>query len=100
MRSISSPKTIAAKASDRSARGARVGKGRSTHGEGTPVRGKRAAKPEGEITAATQNGSPQSTQAKRLAADMERALAGGRRDMLTPDALQALMAAVCRTYAA
>jgi hypothetical protein len=64
------------------------------------VRGKRAGKLEGEITAATQNGSPQSTQAKRLAADMERALAGGRCDMLTPDALQALMAAVCRTYAA
>ena len=97
---MSSPKTIAAKASRRSARGARVGKARSTHGEGTPVGGKRAAKLEGEIAAATLNGSPQSTQAKRLAADMERALAGGRRDMLTPDALQALMAAVCRTYAA
>ena len=31
---------------------------------------------------------------------MERALAGGRRDMLTTQALQALMAALCRTYAA
>jgi hypothetical protein len=31
---------------------------------------------------------------------MERALASGRRDLLTTEALQALMAAVCKTYAA
>jgi hypothetical protein len=46
------------------------------------------------------NGGPGSVEAKRLAAAIERALAGGRRDVLSADALQALMAAVCKTYAA
>jgi hypothetical protein len=41
-----------------------------------------------------------SAQAKRLAAELERALASGRRDALSTEALQALMAAVCKTYAA
>jgi hypothetical protein len=41
-----------------------------------------------------------SAQAKRLAAELERALASGRRDLLSTEALQALMAAVCKTYAA
>jgi hypothetical protein len=41
-----------------------------------------------------------SVEAERLARNIEQALAGGRRDILTPQALQALMAAVCRTYAA
>ena len=46
------------------------------------------------------NGGDPSAAAERLAADMERALAGGRRDLLTAKALQALMAAACKTYAA
>ena len=46
------------------------------------------------------NGAVGSAEAKHLAAEIERALAGGRRDMLSTDALQALMAAVCKTYAA
>ena|SRR5215207_1409930 len=41
-----------------------------------------------------------SAEAKRLAGDIERALAGGRRDLLSTDALQALMAAICKSYAA
>src|SRR5262249_41365471 len=41
-----------------------------------------------------------SAEAKRLAAELERALASGRRDVLSTEALQALMAAVCKTYAA
>ena len=45
-------------------------------------------------------GDGSSAQAKRLAAELERALAGGRRDVLSTDALQALMAAACKTYAA
>ena len=45
------------------------------------------------------NGSG-SQEATRLAAEIERALASGKRDVLTPQALQALMAAVCKTYAA
>ena len=39
-------------------------------------------------------------EAARLAAEIERALAGGQPDVLTPAALQALMGAVCKTYAA
>ncbi|HXL49676.1 MAG TPA: hypothetical protein VN975_12885 [Xanthobacteraceae bacterium] len=55
----------------------------------------REPKPAGE----TANGAG-SGQAKRLAAELERALASGRRDALSTEALQALMAAVCKTYAA
>lgn len=46
------------------------------------------------------NGAAGSAEAKRLAAELERALASGRRDVLSTEALQALMAAVCKTYAA
>ena len=63
-----------------------------------------AAKPtpahSAEPPAKAGNGTPDSIEAKRLAVEMERALASGRRDILTTDALQALMAAVCKTYAA
>lgn len=41
-----------------------------------------------------------SVDARRLAAEIERALSAGELDLLTPQALQELMAAVCRTYAA
>jgi hypothetical protein len=41
-----------------------------------------------------------SARALRLAADIERSLADGRLDMLSPEALQALMAAACKAYAA
>jgi hypothetical protein len=55
-----------------------------------------AAKPAGKPA----DGDGSSVQAKRLAAALERALAGGRRDALSTEALQALMAAACKTYAA
>ncbi len=41
-----------------------------------------------------------SAAALRLAADLERALAEGRADVLTEEALQALVAAACRIYSA
>jgi hypothetical protein len=41
-----------------------------------------------------------SAEAKRLAAEIERALASGQRDVLSTPALQALMAAACKSYAA
>ncbi len=41
-----------------------------------------------------------SATALRLAADLERALAEGRADVLTEEALQALVAAACRLYSA
>jgi hypothetical protein len=41
-----------------------------------------------------------SAEAKRLAAEIERALASGQREVLSTPALQALMAAACKSYAA
>jgi hypothetical protein len=61
-----------------------------------PAQGQLVAKPASK----TANGAPGSAEAKRLAAELERALASGRRDVLSTEALQALMAAVCKTYAA
>jgi hypothetical protein len=55
-----------------------------------------AAKPASKAV----EGDGSSAQAKRLAAELEHALAGGRRDALSTEALQALMAAACKTYAA
>jgi hypothetical protein len=52
------------------------------------------------LAGAPVNGSVDSHAAEKLAADMERALANGRPDLLSTAALQALMAAVCKTYAA
>jgi hypothetical protein len=46
------------------------------------------------------NDTSASAEARRLAVDMERALAGGRRDLIDAAALQALMAALCKTYSA
>ena len=45
-------------------------------------------------------GTDKSVEAETLAADIERALADGRRDVLTTEAMQDLLAAVCRLYAA
>jgi hypothetical protein len=45
-------------------------------------------------------GAGASAQAKRLAAEIEQALADGRLDVLTGEALQALMAAAIKAYAA
>ena len=62
---------------------------------------KPAAKSAAKKTAAVaeaSNGSA-SNDATRLAAEIERALAGGQLDMLTPQALHALMSACCKTYA-
>jgi hypothetical protein len=46
------------------------------------------------------DGGAASAEATRLAAAIERSLAEGRTDLLTPAALQALMAAACKCYAA
>ena len=45
------------------------------------------------------NGGATSDEATRLAAEIERALAAGKLDTLTPQALHALMSACCKTYA-
>jgi len=59
----------------------------------------RPARAEAKPAAEAGNGAG-SAEAKRLAAEIERALASGRRDVLSGEALQALMAALCKTYAA
>jgi hypothetical protein len=46
------------------------------------------------------NGGAASAQATQLAAALERALGDGRSDAIEPEALQALMTALCKTYAA
>ena len=76
---MSSPKTAAAKTARRPKPVART-----------------ALKPVGKAA----NGANASAEAARLAAQIERALAGGKPDVLTTAALQALMGAVCKTYAA
>jgi hypothetical protein len=90
---MSSPKTAAAKSTRRP-------QVRSAAKRVPPAvkrsESQRAVKPAGEPA----NGGTGSAQATRLAAEIERALAGGRRDVLSKEALQALMAAVCKTYAA
>jgi hypothetical protein len=90
---MSSPKTAAAKAA------------RRPKPPATPaarlVRAKPApALPAVEPERKAANGGAGSQEAKRLAAEIEHALASGQRDVLSTEALQALMAAVCKTYAA
>ena len=57
-----------------------------------------AAKLPGKPAAKAGNGA--SAEAKRLAEAIERSIAAGRLDLLSVDALQALIAAACRSYAA
>ena len=45
-------------------------------------------------------GAGLSTEAKQLAVTIERELGAGRIDMLSPESLQSLMAALCNTYSA
>jgi hypothetical protein len=58
------------------------------------------AKPALQAAAESANSGIASAEATRLAAEIERALVRGERDVLSKDALQALMAAVCKAYAA
>jgi hypothetical protein len=80
---MSSPKTATAKTLQR-----------------TAPRAKPVAKPAAEPVAEPAGAADASAQATQLAADIERSLADGRLDVLTPPALQALMAAACKAYAA
>jgi hypothetical protein len=64
---------------------------------GRPARIRKAA-----LSAATEPGpdGDASVTARSLAAKLDAALAQGRTDLLAPDALQALIAAACRSYSA
>jgi hypothetical protein len=81
---MSSPKR-AAKPAARRANGKGAGKTPHRQTAGVP------AKPAG-------NGA--SVDAKRLAAALERSIADGKLDLVSADALQALIAAACRVYSA
>ena len=63
-------------------------------------RGKARPRPAAKPVANAAEVTIASAEAVRLAADIERGLADGRLDMLSPEALQALMAAACKAYAA
>jgi hypothetical protein len=94
---MSSPRTGAAKISSKTAqKTAPKTAPRAKLPAAKPVV-KPAAKAAAATAAATTAASAQATQ---LAADIERGLADGRIDMLSPQALQALMAAACKAYAA
>jgi hypothetical protein len=82
---MSSPRTATAKTTSKTAQ--------KTPPKPAP-RAKPIAKP------AAKSAGTASADALRLAAEIERSLADGRIDTLTPPALQALMAAACKTYAA
>ena len=62
-----------------------------------PARRGKSAPPVAQV--ASRNGDA-STSAKTLAAEIDRALAQGQTDLLSTEAIQALMAAVCRSYSA
>jgi hypothetical protein len=56
------------------------------------------AKRAGKASVSVGNGA--SADAKRLAATLERSVADGKLDLVSADALQALIAAACRVYSA
>jgi hypothetical protein len=71
-----------------------------TRPRATPKAAHKTALPAAKPISMVANDAAASAQALRLAADIERGLADGRLDLLTPQALQALMAAACKSYAA
>jgi len=94
---MSSPRAAAAKTASKAPQ-----KGAHKPAARAAQRIKPAAKPAAKVAAAAAASAAgtASAQATRLASDIERGLADGRLDMLTPQALQALMAAACKAYAA
>jgi hypothetical protein len=90
---MSSPRTAAAKIAGKPA-----GKSGKTAPKAAP-RAKPLARPAAKPAKVTGDATA-SADATRLAADIERGLAEGRLDLLSAPALQALMAAACKAYAA
>ena len=86
---MSSPKAAVAKTPRRPRTAAAPAAARKTPAEAT------------KAASATKAAAPNlSADATALAATLERALAAGQTDALSDEALQALMAALCRTYGA
>jgi phage I-like protein len=95
---MSSPRAAAAKVASKS-----KGPPKTAHKSAPKMRPKSRVKSRAKPLAAPlapPAATAASAQATRLAADIERALADGRIDTLSPQALQALMAAACKAYAA
>lgn len=63
------------------------------------VAAKRTAKPATKPVVVASNGSAPA-EALRLSAEIDRALAQGRLDILPPEAMQALFASMCKIYSA
>jgi hypothetical protein len=72
----------------------------SRKGAGKSAPAKRAAKPAEKPARAPLKDGDVSDAALRLAAEVEHGLAAGTVDVLTPQAVQALMAAACNVYSA
>jgi BRCT domain type II-containing protein len=78
---------------------AKLGKPARSGKSAAPAKAVRSVKP-ATSAASTGSNSDTSTAAKNLAAEIDQALAKGNIDLLSADAIQALMAAVCRSYSA
>jgi hypothetical protein len=64
----------------------------------TAAKRKSAARPAATPRARPKAGTTSSEQALKLAAELERGLIEGRTDVASREALQQLMAAICKTY--
>src|SRR5258708_39726004 len=73
---------------------------RTTRRAAHPAAKRMPARAEAKPASKIANGAAGSAEAKRRAAELERALASGRRDGLRTDALQAVVSAGCKTDAA
>jgi phage I-like protein len=93
---MSSPRTAAAKVPSKTA----LKPPSKTTPKAAPKTAPRIKPPARPVAKPAAMNTDASAEATRLAADIERSLADGRIDTLTPQALQALMAAICKAYAA
>jgi len=96
---MSSPRAAAAKTPNKTPNKTAQKTAHKTASRAKPT-ARPTVKPAAKSAAKTAANAAASTEATRLAADIEHGLADGRIDMLTPQALQALMAAACKAYAA
>ncbi|HEY6257490.1 MAG TPA: hypothetical protein VIY51_17030 [Xanthobacteraceae bacterium] len=98
---MSSPKAAAAKSAHKAAlKPAHKAVTKAATKAATKAVTKPARKPRPVARPAGPAAGTASAEATRLAADIEQGLADGQIDVLTPQALQALLAAACKTYAA
>jgi len=90
---MSSSKVAVAKTARRPAKPA--SRSNASHSAPRLVAVKPGPKPDASVA-----GVPLPAQALRLSAEIDRALADGRLDILPPEAMQAIMASMCKLYSA